>query len=728
MAEIGNLIAVISSDVTGLVDGFAKAGASTKKLRDQVLESSKVVAAFGVASAAAAAGGLAALYTRSADLVDQQAKLARAVGATTGGFQSLAYAADLAGVNQEALAAASGKLNNKLGDAITQGGASAAVFERLGLNVQALADMDADQRFAAIADRIKSLGIDSTVTGDALKEMGLKGEEMRQFLMDGGDQIRAASEELAAFGVRLNDVDSNKIEAANDAMSRIGLIAQGAGNQFAVAFSPYVEAASKKLGDLAKESGGFKPQIESAMSGAINIVGGLADAIHLAGLAWDGAKVGVAAFGALAATTIEAVVRAVFAMGDAWTDALNGVVKLSNDVLKTNYELYKMPSDSAFFQGVTLAAEVARDNVVTLKDELLKTSAAEYPSEKIKAFLNDVAAEAKKAGQETKNSRDGATLLPAETETQKTSKKKSADKSAQQYEKNQELITGLSAETAAMQAELQTRAQLAQIYRQAELGADASFFAQKMADIAAAEQAKIINEEAAYQAELARMAERRTADLERAAGDREAMAAIHAQYDQQEILAEQLKQQGITDAQAEAQASRAALREQERQNAISVALGLGGQLMALAQGQSKTAFEASKKLALASAVIDGWRSATSAWAAGMSTGGPWAPAVAAAYTAASLARTGAMINSIRSANYGSSGGGAGSAGASSAPAVGAAAGGGGGGGAAPAGANAGQTMTVRGMNPNDLFTGAAVQQIAKGLLDFQRDGGKVILG
>ncbi len=63
------------------------------------------------------------------------------------------------------------------------------------------------------------------------------------------------------------------------------------------------------------------------------------------------------------------------------------------------------------------------------------------------------------------------------------------------------------------------------------------------------------------------------------------------------------------------------------------------------------------------AIVSGKEAAVAAWKAGMSTGGPWAPAVAAAYTAASLAKTGAMIAGIKSSSQ-SSGAGAGGGGSS----------------------------------------------------------------
>ena len=85
---------------------------------------------------------------------------------------------------------------------------------------------------------------------------------------------------------------------------------------------------------------------------------------------------------------------------------------------------------------------------------------------------------------------------------------------------------------------------------------------------------------------------------------------------------------------------------------------LGG-LSALMGTESKKLFKIGQAAALAQAMIDGWAAATAAWKWGMATGGP---PLAAAFTAASLAKTAAMISSIRSASptgSGSSSGGTG---------------------------------------------------------------------
>jgi hypothetical protein len=70
-----------------------------------------------------------------------------------------------------------------------------------------------------------------------------------------------------------------------------------------------------------------------------------------------------------------------------------------------------------------------------------------------------------------------------------------------------------------------------------------------------------------------------------------------------------------------------------------------------------------EKAAIIQAVIKGKQAAVDAWQAGMSTGGPWAPLVAASYAAASLANTGSMIKSIKAggSSQGSVSGGGGGA-------------------------------------------------------------------
>ena len=83
----------------------------------------------------------------------------------------------------------------------------------------------------------------------------------------------------------------------------------------------------------------------------------------------------------------------------------------------------------------------------------------------------------------------------------------------------------------------------------------------------------------------------------------------------------------------------------------------GNALQLLGQ-QQKWAFDAYKVFATAEAVVAGVQAAVHAFNAGMSVGGPYAPAVAAAYAAASIAWTAAQVHMITSASFSGGGGGA----------------------------------------------------------------------
>ena len=137
--------------------------------------------------------------------------------------------------------------------------------------------------------------------------------------------------------------------------------------------------------------------------------------------------------------------------------------------------------------------------------------------------------------------------------------------------------------------------------------------------------------------------------------------------------------------------------------------------------ESKAMFELNKAAALANAALDAREAVTGAYKVGARIGGP---PLGAAFAAAAGAAQAAQISAIAGQSFGS--GTAPSVGSTPAPPVtpvdgsGNAAAGGGGGGVA-------QTLTVRGIDRDSLFDGASVRRLAEQLLEFQRDGGRVVL-
>lgn len=252
------------------------------------------------------------LVSESFELIDSQAKLARQLGGTVAGVQALSHAADLAGVDAATLSSAMGRFNQVLGEvARTGSGPAAAALERLGFTVDDLIGMDVDDRFAAIADRIRDMGLNSQQTADVLRQLGVRQSEVFNLIAEGGDAIRSAREEVEGFGIAISDVDAARVEEANDAWTRIKGVFTGIGNQIAVRLSPLLTAVANGFGDAARGSQGFGDIITSVITGALRVVGFFLDMWHNVRIAI--AAAGVAAQGVI--TTWERV-KAFFGTGE----------------------------------------------------------------------------------------------------------------------------------------------------------------------------------------------------------------------------------------------------------------------------------------------------------------------------------------------------------------------------------------------------------------------------
>ena len=67
--------------------------------------------------------------------------------------------------------------------------------------------------------------------------------------------LRQATEDVRDFGVVVSEADADRIERANDAISRLGLVWRGLSNQLAVAAAPALEAVANAMAAVARTTG-----------------------------------------------------------------------------------------------------------------------------------------------------------------------------------------------------------------------------------------------------------------------------------------------------------------------------------------------------------------------------------------------------------------------------------------------------------------------------------------
>ncbi|GMW07897.1 MAG: hypothetical protein AMXMBFR8_26930 [Nevskiales bacterium] len=224
--------------------GLTAIGNAARSLRS-------AVAGLGLTLTAASFG---ALTKRALNTADAMGKTAQRVGTTSETFSVLSFAAQTADASQEQLLAGSAQLARQL-QGLAQGAAKpVAAFARLKLTAEDLAGLDTGQAFALIAERIAKLPDGLNKTQIAIELFGRSGAQLIPLLNDLGTKgFAVAREEAERFGLVVTDDMTAAAAAANDAMTLIGLQAQGLANQFALGLAPTIAAV---MGDFTAATAG----------------------------------------------------------------------------------------------------------------------------------------------------------------------------------------------------------------------------------------------------------------------------------------------------------------------------------------------------------------------------------------------------------------------------------------------------------------------------------------
>lgn len=232
-----------------------------------------------VAAVSAAPAALILLTRRAAESIDTLAKQADLLNVLPAALKTYAVNADLAGVSNEQFSMGLRKMVTNIGAAITGTGGAAAEIKRLGLNVQELAGLRADEQFERIASRIMGLSTQSERLSAASKIFGEDaGARMLNLIQSMGGASGVTQGELLALGVALSRIDAAKVEAGNDAMTKAKLVSEGFANTLAVSVAPWVEEVGNAIFNAGVEAGNFRPQVEAALASVATTLAFVADA------------------------------------------------------------------------------------------------------------------------------------------------------------------------------------------------------------------------------------------------------------------------------------------------------------------------------------------------------------------------------------------------------------------------------------------------------------------
>lgn len=657
--DVGKLRVLIGGDTTGLKNSVREAKASLDTL---VAAAGAVVAALAVVSAVKWGAGL---VKQSLDVIDAQSKLAVRLGGTIQALQTLTVAGDLAGVSQDELGNILGRLNQRLGEAArTASGPTYEALRRLGLSAKELMGLDLDKRLEVIADKMQALGYNSAQQADTLRQLGIRSQGLLTIFEEGGDSIRSAREEVRQFGIAVTAIDGRKVEAANDAWTRVGFVIRGIANQLAVNLAGPMKYVADRIVDAAKEAGGFQQAIRNAVEAGIVGIGTLID-------------------------NVRAMVNWVKQSNSEWTYLKDIMAAIGHG-----------PNIPRAWEGIKKAQED-----YAARTEELKKSASSPPT--FEPWLNayrkamtdmDKEAEAAAKKADERNSKPPAKVDPYSTEQRKA----------------------LEDRVLALRQALANEAQLLDLHKEKQLRDIAELASKGMLTQQQVNDMKL-QAEAKYQDARTELIQQK---LEAGIlAEDEVLARKYAK--QLEDLQNFENAQTITTEEAEKLRAKIGEKYAENYHRIqaskwSAAAGVIDSAMSnisdVIGTEGDKQFGIMKAISMATALMKGYEAVMGAYTAGNNLGGP---VVGAAFAAVAAAGTAAILAKIAGVNS-NSGGGGGSGGASGVPAQ------------APPVQTAEQApqdrnLYVQGINRKDLYSGESVREIAQALIDFQKDGGKVVL-
>ena len=638
---VGDIAISVGADIAPLVTDLARGqaavnrfGASAQASASGGMRAFATAAGAIVATAATAGLGLAALTKRALDQGGVFFDLSKKTGVHVAALQAMSQVANEAGVSTETLTGSLTRMQRNIAGLSEGTQAQVAAFGRLGISMGDLAGRSPDQQFAVIAEAIDSIEDPALRTAAAMDVFGKAGADLIPMMGGYSDALSDVAEKQRLFGISMTDEQAASLDAAGDALGRLSMAMEGFAIQLAVNVAPAIITVTEAITDL----------MEAATYSAEEINQMAID------MTFDGIREKVDTLRESAELT--AATFASFGDGKV-SQALTANVVMIDEAIRA-FESGKISAEE--YRKRIMQAE---ENVRFLYDILGEVSGTD-----MSGAIEEMGGLAKAIGIAFDAANRLMGLLP-----------------------NLQ-APGPSDMESDIRGRVFTRSNLAPTtsLRPNRPGVDSAIFGDGTASAGGGGGQDL-------QAELDALRESFRSEQQILEDQYAERLAKLEKFREAELLTQQEYNDLEAQAQAEHQKALADIEAQAIQVKMAAMSGAFGDLGALMQTQNEKLFRVGKAASIAKAIIDGYEAATAAWKKGMQIGGP---GLAAAFTAASLARTGAMIAGINRTQMGGG----------QSPSVGGNAG-------TPAASAPAAPLDVRltGFGPGDLITGSMIGQL-----------------
>ncbi len=265
----------------------------------------------------AGASGLGFLVARSLSVNDSLAKMADRVNASTEGLAALRHQTELNGESSATLDKSLEKMRRSLGEVDQGVGEAKDAMKLLGINMDDIRDLKADEQFELIGTAIGSLSDANQQAAISSDIFGRSGVKLINVFNQGAEGFASAREEADRLGISMSRVDAAKIEEANDSMLRSRQAVEGLGNKITVQLAPIIAAMSDEFVEAATSGDNMTGIVETGFRTGAKVAGTFADGIHGVQIVLKGAEVAATGFGAAFIGSVDLIQTSIFKFADA---------------------------------------------------------------------------------------------------------------------------------------------------------------------------------------------------------------------------------------------------------------------------------------------------------------------------------------------------------------------------------------------------------------------------
>lgn len=270
--RIAKLSILLSVGTKALRAGFDAAKTRVRSFGSSIAGAGRAVGRFitsfaGLAGLTVGIGGFVLLIRQQFQLVDALAKSSRMLGITTESLAGLQLAANITGASNEDLTKSLQRLLKSVSDASVGLSTAKRGFEQLGLSVEDMEKLTADEIFIEMAEAMQRVPNRTDKVRIAMDLLGRSGIKLLNTMEGGRAALEAFKKEAQDLGLAVSAEDAARIEEANDAILRMKIAFGAIARVIAVDLAPLIVVMTEQMKEFAKSGRDGASGIASGFTG-----------------------------------------------------------------------------------------------------------------------------------------------------------------------------------------------------------------------------------------------------------------------------------------------------------------------------------------------------------------------------------------------------------------------------------------------------------------------------